>query len=275
MDAILRILGRLGFLILLTANPPAASKRLDGGRETRILAITASDFTFAAPDTMTAGLTAVYLRNEGLMPHHAWLVRLDEARTLRELERELIERGALPGWAVDAGGPGVVDPGGEARVTLLLTPGRHVILSGERLPDGSTAVMRGMYHLVEVVGDAAEMPPPAADITVEMRQGGVRVGGSLPAGRQRVLVLNRSKASSELRIYRLRAGQTMGALLAWLNEESSPAPAYAVGGVVGLAPAAWAVLELALVRGEYVLIQRPPRMRHMSATVHAHVLRVR
>ena len=237
--------------------------------------ITARDFAFSAPDTVPAGMVTIHLRNDGLMVHHARLVRLDAGRTLRQLERELVDHETLPRWAADVGGPGAVGPGGESRVTLKLDRGHHVILSAERLADGSTAVMRGMYRAVEVVGSAASIGTPRADVVLEMSAGDLRVSNSLVAGRQRVLVRNRATESYELRIYRLVGGQAEEALLDWLRTETTVPPAVPVGGVAGLAPGTSATIDLTLERGQYVLAWRAAPLRGAESLPRARTLSVR
>lgn len=231
--------------------PPARAQTL----------ITATDFAFEAPDTVRAGLVTFRLENQGLSTHQVVLLRLEDGRTLRELERELVTTGRLPKWAVDVGGPGATIPGSTNEVVIAVEPGRHVLLCAVRTADGTLALMRGMYRAMEVVGPAAPVEPPAGDVTVLMSSQAVAIRGAIRAGSSRIRVRNGTSASRELRIYPVRGANVERRLQSWLASEQGPPPADPVAGVTALPPGGWAVLGVTLPRGEYMLVSRAPALR--------------
>ena len=233
-----------------TGSAPA----MDAPAVAATLTVTSTDFAFEAPDTVRAGTLTIRLVNQGLTSHHAWLVRLDGARSVRDFERALVANGRIPDWARDAGGIHEIAPGATGEVTLRVGSGRHLVLCAMRLADGGVAVMRGMYRSIEVLprADAGEPGPAAASVVLE--DAGPRLEGRLAKGRQRLRVSNPTSTSHELRIRRLDGG---------------PRPA---GGVIALPPGGWAVATLALEPGEYALACDPPPMRG-TARPHRHAER--
>src|SRR5690606_18468831 len=80
--------------VLVAAAAGLAVTRLsgDGGPSAvNRITIAADDYIFLVPDTVPAGITTLELVNRGAELHHAILVRLEEGKTLAELESELRE----------------------------------------------------------------------------------------------------------------------------------------------------------------------------------------
>ena len=129
-----------------------------------VLTIRTTDFAFQAADRLSMGRVTLLLRNEGLVPHEARLVRFEDGHTLRDLEREVSGLAptlplSLPAWVTEVGTLGAVAPGGEGRTTLSLRRGHHAILCLMPLTDGSAALMKGMYHALEVVESPSGSAP--------------------------------------------------------------------------------------------------------------------
>jgi hypothetical protein len=223
---------------------PSVTRATRGGTSAPVVVtITATDFAFEAPATVSAGEVTLRLRNEGLVAHQAWLVRLGQLRTLRDLERELIAHGRLPEWAIDVGGPSAIAPGAHGEVTVRVVPGLHVILSAARLSDGTLALMKGMYRVLDVVLPIRPGAHLRTDGTVTLSDAGASFRGRLRSGASHLRVSNRSVHTQELRIY----GQRLGA---------TP-----VGGVIGIPPGGDAVLAITLERGTYTMVYEPPPVR--------------
>jgi hypothetical protein len=228
----------------------------------QVLVVRATDFAFDAPERLQAGHVTLRLQNDGLVPHQAWVVRLAEGRTLRDLERDLAEQGGaggglLPHWIDPVGGPSAVSAGEAAEVTLDLRPGRYAMLCLMPLGDGALALMKGMYRAFEVTEGPSGTPSPRSDAAVTLTERSLAERGRLRRGSVHVRVTNASSTTRELRVYRLTASNGADAMRSWLATEMGAAPAPSVGGVFGLPPRGTSVLALTLDRGEYVLVSRP------------------
>ena len=241
----------------------------------QVLEVRATDFAFDAADRLKAGHVTLRLRNEGLAPHQAWVVRLAEGRTLRDLERDLAQRAGvggdlLPDWIDAVGGPSAVPAGEAAEVALDLRPGRYAMLCLMPLGDGALALMKGMYRAFDVVEAPSDTPSPRSDAVVTLTERSLAERGRLRRGSVHVRVTNASSTTRELRVYRLSAAGEVDALRRWLASEIGVSPAPSVGGVFGLPPRGSGVLSLRLERGEYALVSRPALTpagsRHSAAT---------
>lgn len=242
----------------------------------QVLEVRATDFAFEAPERLQAGHVTLRLRNEGLVAHQAWVVRLADGRTLRDLERDLAERAGaggelLPHWIDAIGGPSAVAAGEAAEVALDLRPGRYAMLCLMPLGDGALALMKGMYRAFEVAETPSDTPSPRSDAVVTLTERSLAERGRLRRGWMHVRVTNASSTTRELRVYRLTSAVGADALRRWLAAEVGVSPASAVGGVFGLPPGGSSVLTLGLDRGEYALVSRPALTpagsRHSAATL--------
>src|SRR5262249_27214467 len=102
------------------AGSPAAASSAKFDPPTPVAVVHAKDFTFDAPDTVTAGWTTFHLVNEGPNLHHVTLVRIDSGKTVADLEAAMKgqSQGPPPAWVVEAGGPNAPSPGSSLDATL-------------------------------------------------------------------------------------------------------------------------------------------------------------
>ena len=101
---------------------------------THVAVIHGKDFSFDAPDSVTAGWTTFHFVNDGPDLHHAQLVRLDSGKTVADApgppSKRLQSSRPPPKWIVEVGGPNAPTPAastgrdgesrtGSVRVSLL------------------------------------------------------------------------------------------------------------------------------------------------------------
>lgn len=224
----------------------------------RALTITASDFTFDAPDTIPAGLTTINLVNRGPELHHVQLLRLDGGKTIADFQEAMRTHGPPPAWAVFIGGPNAGVPDGKSvvRVTTTLRPGTHVLLCLIPSPDGKLHIMKGMVRPLVVVGDGnvAQAGAPRPDVVMTLYDYNFDVDKPLTAGRRAILIRNTAKQFHEAFIAKLGPDVKVTALMEWLRGGmQGPPPVMPAGGVVGLNPGEENVLIADLEPGEYGL----------------------
>jgi hypothetical protein len=81
-----------GTAALAAALAPRSSEASAAGEEPRapkVVTITARDFAFDAPDTLTAGLTTIRLVNQGPDLHHVQLIRLEGGHRLADMQKAM------------------------------------------------------------------------------------------------------------------------------------------------------------------------------------------
>ena len=66
------------------------------GAQVRAVTITASDFKFEAPDTISAGITTFQLVNRGPELHHMQVLRLEQGKTFGDFQQAMKNPGPLP-----------------------------------------------------------------------------------------------------------------------------------------------------------------------------------
>lgn len=223
-----------------------------------LVSITSSDFAFAAPATVPAGLTTVRLVNEGKEMHHAQLVRLDDGHTVEELMAAAGQHGPLPAWARFVGGPNVPGPGGYSEATMELEAGNYALLCFIPSPDGVPHLMKGMVKPLTVVPAQSGAVAPQADVRMTLRDYAYEITPELTAGRHVLRVENAAEQPHEVIIMRLAPGKTLHDVLGWLERMDGPPPAMPVSGTSLLSTGAVNHVTADFEPGEYVLLCMVP-----------------
>jgi len=222
----------------------------------RVVTVTARDYAFDAPDTVAAGLTEIRLLNKGTEMHHVWLIRLDSAKTLKDLFDAIGPEGQLPSWARDVGGPNTPGPNGESTAIVRLTAGRYAMLCVIPSRDGKPHVMKGMAK--EVTVKPASSNTSAANLqissTMTLVDYGFQFSQPLQAGKQTIRVRNTAAQGHEVVIVRLAPGRQGADMLAWLEKMEGPPPGTPVGGTTPMAQGEENLITLNFTPGEYALL---------------------
>lgn len=216
--------------------------------------VTASDYAFQAPDTIAAGLTEFRLHNLGPSLHHLTLVRLGEGKTLEDLVKAMAPNAPMPVWAVLAGGPNASVPGGWSSATVVLSPGRYVMLCF--VPDSANVphFAHGMMKEFLVTG-TGRGALPKGDLSVSLVDYAFKWSKAPMAGKQVWVVTNGAAQPHEMLVAQLAPGKTASDLVAWVDGGMrGPPPGAPVGGLSPLAPGGSNAVALDLTPGSYVLI---------------------
>lgn len=240
----------LGPLALLAAAAPAYRPR-----PAAVVTVTARDFAFDAPSSVSAGLTTFRLVNHGPSPHHVQLLRLEEGKTMADFLAALKAGGPPPRWALPAGGPNPPNPGGASAVTLDLAAGNYLIVCFIPAADGTPHMMKGMMRPLTVTpakGPAAA--EPATDGTMKLQDYSFQLDHPLTAGRHTLRVENDGAEVHEVAFVRLAPGKAPEDFAKWGEHQEGPPPGTLYGGVSGILPKTHAFVEVNLPRGDYGLI---------------------
>jgi hypothetical protein len=232
-----------------------------------ILTVTASDYKFDAPDQIPAGLVTVQLVNRGPSPHHVQLLRLTEGKTPVDFQAAL-QKGALPTWALPAGGPNPPEVGGTSEVRLPLEAGEYMMVCF--IPDtaGVPHMAHGMVRSLRVTPATeavASIAATTADVEMTLVDYDFKLSAPLTPGRHVVRVTNSAKQPHELVFVRLAPHKTPADFARWGEHQVGPAPGTLHGGISAIMPGTVADVSVDLPAGDYALICFVPDMKDGKA----------
>ena len=218
----------------------------------------ASDFRFAGPGRVKAGVTNLYVTNEGPGPHHVVLVRLSEGKTAEDLKAAFIQdnSGRLPAWAKYMGGPNVITPGEVASAMVNLTEGRYALVCVIPDTNGVLHAALGMIKPLEVTKASKTFAAvPEADLTIEMADFVFKVSKPITAGRHVIRTVNHGTMPHEAAVVRLDPGATaMDIALAFAPGVTTPPPGKFLGGTSPIEQGDSGVFSADFLPGKYALI---------------------
>jgi hypothetical protein len=229
------------------------------------ITITATEYTFAGPDSVPAGWTTFKLVDNGKELHHASLFRITDGKTFADAMaaiRAMKPGDAMPSWIVSAGGPNGTNPGATGNATMNLEPGNYMFMCFIPDPKGAPHFTHGMVKGFTVTpATNAAASPPAADITVNLSDYKFDWSKPLTAGTHTVEVKTAAGQPHEIQVFRLEPGKTQADLTNWLGAmmqgkltANTPPPASAVGGVAGMGAGQIAYFTADFPVGNYVVM---------------------
>jgi len=251
-----------------TASPtPVAATPTPSPRIPEI-SLTATDTTFDAPGTLSAGLVQVSLENNGSLTSSMNVLRVREGKTFDEVKANFpkpdSQLASLSLVFESFGGCTGLPAGQRCSVVLDLAAGTYALLS--RASGQSAGIVK---QVVVSQASGATAPEPAADVTVSLKDG---VGPAVPAtvkAATRWKVTNDGQVPHAFQIWRFKSGKSAADLLSYFaNPGSGPVPAEVVAGSGVLSPGkrAWFTSELA--PAEYLdactVTGRNPPATHMN-----------
>jgi uncharacterized cupredoxin-like copper-binding protein len=220
------------------------------------ITVTATDFKFDLPATITGGAVNLHLVNHGQSMHHAQVVRLDEGKTVADLAAALKHEGPPPPWLHFVGGPNGIVPGQEANAVALLSPGHYAMLCFIPGTDGIPHVAKGMLQPFEVTAGPADAALPAATDSMRLVDYAFEFGRPFTAGTHTILVSNAAQQPHELVLLRLAPGKTVQDFATWATTGGmkGPPPGQPIGGVTLMDPGTSGVFTANLTPGDYGMI---------------------
>jgi hypothetical protein len=220
--------------------------------------VTAADFAFQAPDSVTAGLEMFHLVNKGPSIHHIQLVQLDSGKTLADLTATTKNPGPPPAWMHQIGGPNAVAPTGvdTAVAYETLAAGNYALLCFVPDSAGVPHVARGMARALTVTPSATTPAmTPHADVVVHLKDYDFTVMGNLTAGTHTIRVISDGPQPHEMLVAALAPRKKAMDLVKWVNAgmRGMP-PGKPLGGTSGLDPHSQITVAITFARGNYALI---------------------
>ena len=216
--------------------------------------VTATEYAFDAPDTLTAGQTTFHLMNHGKELHHLVLLRLAPGQTVADLQRMNPDAGPPPNVTM-IGGPNPAVPDGSAEATVDLKAGQYAMICV--IPssvDGKVHLLKGMIRGLTVVEGASTAAAPTPDITIKMTDYAFDPSTPLTAGHHVLRVENAGPQVHELVMVKLDAGKTMADFAKWAEKLQGPPPGQPLGGASPMSTGESNTVTVDLSPGEYGFI---------------------
>lgn len=241
-----------------------------------VVTITATDYAFSSPDTITAGLTTFRLVNHGTEPHQA-VIFSAPGKSFAELETAAVLKGSGP--AAEAqwfqafvamqptfpGSPGAVVGTDPVVITSNLAPGNYLIACFIPSPDGKWHVQKGMFRRMVVTpapAGATAAAEPKSDITVTLSDYTFTTSAPLTAGTHMIRVENAGPQLHELTIERLAPGKTVADWQNWAaGGMKGPPVSIPVGGFAGPDQGKVGWLTMTFTPGNYLFVCYVPDVK--------------
>jgi hypothetical protein len=252
----------------LPATPPGTGGTTTGAPTTTAppstkLDVSALEYQYdaAGPVNLLSGEVTITLHDRGLEPHHGQLLRLHDGVTDEDVAAAVADdpsAAPLLELGDQAGGPGMVAPGGTTSSTQRLTSGTYLMFCLVRAPSGETHAIDGMVAEFKVSGSGhAAAPRPTADL--RLTDSGFRLPSPFP--RHGVLrVTNQGSQPHEVTFLALPAGRGREAIEPYLKSLRNstllqrPPPLTPSGGLAAISPGQTAIVPVDLKPGGYVAI---------------------
>lgn len=267
------LIGSIAFLQACTVSDEAAQTDTTSAAP-NVVSLTAAEYSFHAPDSISAGWTTFRLANHGEEIHYAHIVRLEPGRLVQDLVDAYAEAirnsGPRPTWVTRFGGPGGTGPSDTSSVTQYIEPGSYVWICPIEDSGGTPHFSKGEVQpfVVRVAGpDAAGQAPPEASMVIRLIDHTFAFEAPVSAGRHTIRVENAGTEPHDLALLKLAPGKTVEDVRIWLNPERArrteqrgdQEPPLAslgssAGGIAAIAPGMEAFFEANLTPGEYVLV---------------------
>lgn len=236
------------------AAPPAAPSP-------QTITLKGADFSFEGPAEAQSGWVTVNFQNVGQQAHHAQFARLNDGVTPQQIQDALkkSEQEALALVSL-VGGPSVIDPNGNASVTMNLAPGQYMILCFLPDTDGVPHLAKGMVSMMTVKGSGASTAAePKADVTVNAADFHYSMPAQVKAGKQVWKFINDGPQPHEIVIMKLEDGKTPEDVFAFFAKPDGKPPFMDLGGMQGLTKgAAPAFINFDLQPGNYIALCNIP-----------------
>ena len=222
-----------------------------------VVDIRGDEYAFVMPETMPGGWTTMRLENTGEEPHEFALMKIDDDKTLADVQAALADpktrQQGPPDWVSIRAGIPTLQKGETAALTQELDPGRYALICFLSGPSGKPHFMDGMVKVVEVEGNAGA-EEPEVDATLTLGKG--LEAPELEAGERVLALRNANDEPTAVFLISYEPGKTDADLVAW--EEGGmkgPAPGSFHGGAIDVPPHSTVYYTYTFEKGkEYALL---------------------
>lgn len=249
--------------------------RTDAAFKVPVVTVHASEFAFTAPKSIGAGQTTFRLVNDGKLLHHISILKLEQGKTMKDVEAAMKTPDAPPPkWLVAVGGPNAAVPGSTIEATLDLAPGNYVLACFIPSPgDPTPHAMKGMVAPLTVTAASGVMqaggayaPTPSPDVHLVLKDYGFQFSKPITAGKHTIHVMNEGPQEHEVIMLKLAPGKHVADFNKWaLGDMKGPPPAMPIAGMSGMAKGRTGVFTDDFTPGTYAItcfVPAPDKKMH-------------
>ena len=219
--------------------------------------ITAKEYGFDLPDSITGGVVTVKLSNTGKEAHMAMLFHLNEGVTLDQFNAALKAPDPSGVFALGnlASGVNTTAPGATQATTLDLKAGDYAVLDFGAGEDQVPYMAKGMLKPFKVTAGSSTAEP-ASDVAVTLKEYTFEMPTELKAGVHTFKISNQGTQSHEMILFKLAEGKTLADIHTYLSnpKPDGPPPGDEAGGALPMAPGMRAWTTIDLKPGNYVAV---------------------
>lgn len=240
-----------GMVKMITVAPASTPLNAAPGAASAELIVELTDERLVIPETLPAGIRRVTANNTGQAWHAVIFRRLNEGVTPEQFAVAFAES-PFDSLALTTqlGGPDVA-PGASRPGYFQFQPGAHVLV------DNVTAPPRFVPFTV-VASTEAEAAPPAAAVTVEMKEHAFVMPAEIKGGTQWWQFTNTGQNPHQMGIVKLAADKTLEDAIAWNETGEGPEPFEWVEFWNVMSPGVTSWGELELPAGTYWVLDFLP-----------------
>ena len=174
------------------------------------MTVVATDYKFDAPDEVPSGMMTIHLVDNGAEMHHVAFVKLNDGKTVADIEQAMKTQGPMPSWAVDYGGVNPPHPGRRHGHDHARCSSRGTTRSLCFVPsaDGTPHFAKGMVRPLTVTASSdASAPAPVADIDMTLNDYSFTTSKPITAGSTRSRSRTMPRSHTRCVLARLAPGQ--------------------------------------------------------------------
>lgn len=240
-----------GMVKMITVAPASTPSNASPGAASAELIVELTDERLVVPETLPAGIRRVTANNTGQEWHAVIFRRLNEGVTPEQFAAAFAES-PFDSLALTTqlGGPDLA-PGASKSGYFHFQPGAHVLV------DNATVPPRFAPFTV-VASTEAEAAPPAAAVTVEMKEHAFIMPTEIRAGAQWWQFTNTGENVHQAGIVKLAEGKTLDDAIAWNETGEGPEPFEWVEFWNVMSPGVTSWVELDLPAGAYWVLDFLP-----------------
>jgi plastocyanin len=252
------IAGLVGSLSACSSKDPVALTVKASGHD--------GTYAFNMPKEIDGGTVKLTLDNVDSQPHELGMVRVKDGTTQDQVKSQLLDSGdgaPIPDFLIDAGGVGFAGAGKKITATQKLVPGTYVYFC--TFGDGDAAHYKhGMLGTVTIKGTKGEGGIGSSDEAITAKETTKDKYGfdvtSLKAGTHKLLFKNDGPNQvHHAQLFPIAKGKTFADVQAFFGSDSSgdappPVDFDKGSGTTVLAPGQSQVVDLTLVKGNYVVL---------------------
>lgn len=236
--------------------------------ERNVVEVRGDEYAYVMPDSAEPGWTTIDFTNTGEEAHEFALFRLDDGKTLADVQKVLgdpaSQQQGPPDWVTIVAGVPTLAAGAAASLTQELEAGTHVLVCFLEGPSGKPHFVDGMIRELEVSGEARG-DEPNADAVLALGEG--LEAPEIEAGERTLEFRNDGDEPSALSLVAYEPGKTPEDLKRWEEAGAKgPAPAEFLGGIIDVPAGSSAYYTFDFEVGrEYTLLD-DERGRELSFT---------